>query len=210
MDLKGLWTSISEGADWFYVTRMILVVCNLFVFVWIMMGVFERPNLHERYNLAQSDDLVRMHTQLSQQEQEDLEVPEPEPAGPVPERYVNLQRDRELIYLPLAMRVGDEILPGDGPSGDPDAPQEAPSITGYEVSGRLFGAEDVRQALVREESSGETYRVGVGEFVGESDIRAETISDTGVWLSHPDYKTTLFQFQTDRVRQRIEEGIRLQ
>lgn len=226
MDIYETWETIDSKVDWFLTGIISLLLLNLLVPVYVGWEYMNLQSFHDKFNLQESDIFVEKAKMLEDlPSMDDIEVEPHQAKDELPEGFAALQEST--MFLPAGSTdIGElqTVQTGGGTEaegeGEQTEPREPP-ITGYEIVGRITGKGELKASVIRklssesdgggaEESAQPTFIAREGEYLQNSDVKVVDISDTSVQLDMPGHRVTTFQFEIDKISQKIRQSITLQ
>lgn len=213
MEIGEIWDRIDFRVDWFLAGIITLILLDLLIPLYMGWVYMTLEDFHQKYQLQPSEIFVQQAKKLENlPTMDDVEIPEPEGLKSLPKQYTRLQ-STDLFLPPDATNIGPL---NEGQGGGDTSPQvvQKPPIEGYQIIGRIFGRGESKASILRK-TGGEgaktstTYVAKEGEYLENTDIRVVTISDTMVQLTSPEHRVTTFQFEVDKVSERIRDSIQI-
>ena len=214
MDINEIWTAIDSWVDWFLAGIFVLLLFNLFLPLYLGWAYISQQQFHQKYNLQPSSLFIQQSTILEElPSMDDIEIPESEARGELPQRYVQLQ-STDLFVPAGSAELGKLAETAEKQDTAVQEVRQKPRIDGFEIVGRIFGQGDAKASILRKMDTEEaenmrTFVAREGDYLENTDIRVITISDTMVQLTSPKHRVTTLQFDVDQISQRIRESIEI-
>lgn len=205
IDFQAAWSWVTS-VDWLWAGIVLLLALNVLLGSYFAWVVLTGPSFFEKYNLSRSAPIVRQAQNLEDVPSMDqIKVETPSRDTPVPQKYTNLESNN--LFMPADAR--SEVGP-ERESGENGFRKELPAIKGYEIVGRVSAQRGDDKSMIRRKNDGKTFVASEGEYIGNSDIKVTTVTDTLVKLSQPKHRTTTLQFKSDQIEERMRKYIHLQ
>jgi hypothetical protein len=209
MDFQELWEQINNRVDWFIAGIIALFLVNIAV-AFLLVGVYLTDE--DFYQTPVGDIQEQMAILDRIPDPEDIEIPEHQKAGELPERYAELQGSE--LFIPLAQRrqtpqmLEEPVMNGEGETVEVKPRQ--PLIAGFQIVGRVIDKNrDIKIGMLKREEDGSIFIAREGEYLEGTEIKVVDIADTVITIDKPEHRITKLQFDMDKMHQELEQFIKL-
>ncbi|MFP4687116.1 MAG: hypothetical protein ACLFN5_03300 [bacterium] len=212
MDLQEIWEQIDNRVDWFIAGIIALFVANIAA-IFILAGIYlKEEDFFQQHNLQPTGDIEEQLAILEKiPELEEIDIPEHEEAGDLPEKFVELHGSELFIPLPQRDRTPDILEePVMGDDGETtEIVRRDPLVEGYQIVGRVIDQDkEIKIGMLKKEEDGSIFIAREGEYLDGTDIQILDISDTIIRIDRPEHRVTELQFDVDKMSQEIEQFIK--
>ncbi len=213
MDFQELWEQINNRVDWFIAGIIALLLANIAV-AFMLVGVYlTEEDFYQTHNLTPVGDIQEQMAILDRiPDFEDIEIPEHQKAGELPERYAELQGSE--LFIPLAQRrqtlemIQEPVMNGEGETVDVKPRQ--PLIAGFRIVGRVIDKNrDIKIGMLKREEDSSIFIAREGEYLEGTEIKVVDIADTVIKIDKPEHRVTKLQFDVDKMHQELKQFIKL-